>query len=205
MAEAFAAESEAPVIGASEGTSGRASSRAEFEEAAMPHLGCVHRVAQWMARSPHDAEDLTQETYLRAFRSFHQFRPDSNCRAWLLKILSNLNVDRVTRGAARSEKTVLEAMKPFLCEGEGDGGASAFEARFDYRELLDDDVKQAVEEVPAVFRVPLLLSAVEEMTYQEVSRALGCPMGTVMSRIHRGRRLLKQRLAGYTLANGCGA
>jgi RNA polymerase sigma-70 factor (ECF subfamily) len=145
-----------------------------------------------MTCNGHEAEDLTQETYMRAFRAFDRFRRGSNCKAWLLRILSNLNIDRFSRSAARREKARYRDVEPFLSappDGESDAHAA-----LDYREFLDDEVKHALEDTPARFRIPLLLSVVEGMTYAEIARALDCPMGTVMSRIYRGRRHLRRQL-----------
>jgi RNA polymerase sigma-70 factor (ECF subfamily) len=178
--------------------------RSEFDKVAMVHMDSVYRAALWMTRNQHEAEDLVQETYLRAFRSFHRFEQATNCRAWLLRILTNLNIDRYTRAAAKSEKVRYEDIKHLAAAGRGaegaEGGSGAGSA-FDYGEFLDEDVKRAVESVPETFRAPLLLSAVEGLSYKEIARALGCPMGTVMSRVYRGRQLLKRKLAGYARAH----
>ena len=177
--------------------------RSEFDKVALAHLDAVYRAALWMTRNQHEAEDLVQETYLRAFRSFHRFEQSTNCRAWLLKILSNLNIDRYTRASAKSENVRYEDIQHLVAEGRAVGSFSGAGSGFDYGEFLDEDVKHAVESVPETFRVPLLLSAVEGMSYKEISRVLGCPMGTVMSRVYRGRQLLKRKLAGYARAHHC--
>ncbi len=174
--------------------------RAEFDKVALAHMDSVYRAALWMTRNQHEAEDLLQETYLRAFRSFHRFEQSTNCRAWLLKILTNLNIDRYTRASAKSENVRYEDIKHFVASEEPAGGQSSTATSFDYGEFLDEDVKHAVESVPETFRVPLLLSCVEGMSYKEISRVLGCPMGTVMSRVYRGRQLLKQKLANHSAA-----
>jgi RNA polymerase sigma-70 factor (ECF subfamily) len=177
--------------------------RAEFDKVALTHMDSVYRAALWMTRNQHEAEDLVQETYLRAFRSFHRFEQSTNCRAWLLKILTNLNIDRYTRASAKSENVRYEDIKHFAASRVTEAGSSAAGSSFDYGEFLDEDVKHAVESVPETFRMPLLLSAVEGLSYKEISRVLGCPMGTVMSRVYRGRQLLKHKLAGYMLSRSC--
>ncbi|HOX04883.1 MAG TPA: sigma-70 family RNA polymerase sigma factor [Planctomycetota bacterium] len=177
----------------------KSDAKTDFERIALPHLDSVYRVARYMTRNDHDADDLVQEAYYRAFRAFHRFRADTNCKAWLLKILSNLNVDRFSRCSARFENVRYEDVQPFMGTGEGDslpdGGRS-------FSEGLDDEVSRAVASIPADFRIPLLLSAVEDLSYAEIARALRCPIGTVMSRIFRGRQMLKRQLAGYATANG---
>jgi RNA polymerase sigma-70 factor, ECF subfamily len=171
--------------------------RAEFDKVALAHQDSVYRAALWMTRNQHEAEDLVQETYLRAFRSFHRFEQSTNCRAWLLKILTNLNIDRYSRVSAKSENVRYEDIKHFVASEKSPAALASPGSSFDYGEFLDEDVKHAVESVPETFRIPLLLSCVEGMSYKEISRVLGCPMGTVMSRVYRGRQLLKQKLAGY--------
>jgi RNA polymerase sigma-70 factor (ECF subfamily) len=173
------------------------SGSSEFEKVAMPHLDSVYRTARWMARNEHEAEDLVQETYFRAFRAFHRFQADTNCKAWLLKILANLNADRFSRSSAKLENVRFDDVKCFVGEEDGAGPESAEPGTG-----LDDEVSEAVEEVPEIFRTPLLLSAMQGFSYAQIARTLRCPLGTVMSRIHRGRQFLKNRLADYAVANG---
>lgn len=178
---------------------------AEFERVALPHLDSVYRVARYLTRNEPEADDLVQETFFRAFRAFHRFKADTNCRAWLLKILTNLNVDRFNRCSARLENVRYEDVQPFLgTDGDSQPGALHSGGRFAHEDL-DEEVSQAVRDIPEVFRAPLLLSAVEGLSYVEIARTLECPIGTVMSRIFRGRQLLRKRLAGYAVANGLGA
>ena len=173
------------------------SGRAEFEKVAMPHHDALYRIARCITRNEHEAEDLVQETYFRAFRAFHRFQPDTNCKAWLMKILTNLNVDRFSRSANRLENVRFEDLQPFLgkdCDPRPQPDC--------FGEDLDDEVSEAVEEVPELFRTPLMLSSVKGLSYAQIARTLCCPLGTVMSRIHRGRQFLKNRLADYAVANG---
>jgi RNA polymerase sigma-70 factor (ECF subfamily) len=175
--------------------------REEFDKVALAHLDSVYRAALWMTRNQHEAEDLVQETYLRAFRSFHRFEQSTDCRAWLFRILTNLNIDRYTRASAKSENVRYEDIKHFVATDESKAAPASLSSSFDYGEFLDEDVKHAVESVPPTFRIPLLLSCVEGLSYKEIARTLRCPMGTVMSRVYRGRQLLKQKLAGYEAEN----
>jgi RNA polymerase sigma-70 factor (ECF subfamily) len=195
------------VIQAIRNNSGARPSRsAEFERVALPHLDAVYRMARYLTRSEPEAEDLVQDTYFRAFRAFHRFKPDTNCKAWLLKILTNLNVDRFNRSSARLENVRFDDVQPFLgTDVASQSSRFISDGRRFAHEGLDDEVSEAVRAVPEVFRAPLLLSAVEGLSYGEIARTLRCPIGTVMSRIFRGRHLLRKRLAGYAVANGLGA
>ena len=178
-------------------TAAERSGRPDFEKVAMPHLDAVYRMARWMTRNEHEAEDLVQETCFRAFRAFHRFQADTNCKAWMLKILANLNADRFSRSASRLENVRFDDLQPFLgkdCDPRPQPDCFA--------EDLDDEVSEAVEEVPELFRTPLMLSSVKGLSYAQIARTLRCPLGTVMSRIHRGRQSLKNRLADYAVANG---
>jgi RNA polymerase sigma-70 factor (ECF subfamily) len=173
-----------------------------FEKAALMHLDAVYRVARYMTRNEHEADDLVQETYFRAFRAFDRFDMNTNCKAWLLKILSNLNVDRFSRIRVRRENVCYEDVKAFLGTADGSRSGSPAGGNHFADEYLDDEVGQAVRALPEAFREPLLLSAVEGLSYAEIARVLGCPIGTVMSRIFRGRHLLRKWLAGYAVVNG---
>lgn len=167
--------------------------RAQFEDSALPHLDSIYRMARWMTRDSSEAEDLVQETYLRAYQSFHQFRHGSNCRAWLCRILSNLNIDRVSRRANRIVKrdtTAAIEHHPSAPSGQKPPAGTSLP----YSEFLSDDMKQALDGTPEVFRRPLLLYALEDRSYVEISTIMGCPVGTVMSRIHRGRKHVRKCL-----------
>ena len=179
------------------------SCRAEFEKTALPHLDAIYRTALRLARNQHDAEELVQETYFRAYRSFDTFEKGTNCRAWIFKILINSNINRAHRKNLRSETVRFEDVEPFLPSSPTDEDAPKSEkSRGDVGEQLEEEVKWALGELPEVFRIPVVLSSIEGLTYREISRVVGCPMGTVMSRVCRGRRLLRQRLAAYARARG---
>ena len=165
---------------------------AQFEKLALPHLEAMYRIARRMAGNSDEAEDLVQETYLRAFRAFHQFREGTNCRAWLSKILSNLNVDRVVQGVNRIDRHRLDKQECLLSAPPRRSERS--EASLAYSEFVSDEVKRAIDDTPEVFRTPLLLSALGDRSYLEISTMLGCPTGTVMSRIHRARQHVRKHL-----------
>lgn len=154
----------------------------EFEAAMLPHLDELYRVAIRLVADRTEAEDLVQETYLQAWKSFHKFTIGTNCRAWLFKIL-------LIKTKHRHRKRVkLKRESDDLPEG------LAYEQPIP-EDIADEEVLQALEKLPPYYKETLLLSDVQEMSYKEVAHALGIPTGTVMSRLHRGRKLLRAELA----------
>ena len=155
-----------------------------FEAEALPHFKALYGTAYRMTRSAHDAEDLVQETYLRAYRAFNSFRPGTNIRAWLFTILHRARTDAYRR-STRS---------PHTTELRDDGPAVA--PQQDALATGQEDVQRALVALPEAFRTAVLLRDVEEFSYQEIAQIIDVPIGTVMSRIHRGRALLRQALGG---------
>ncbi|HEY7510995.1 MAG TPA: sigma-70 family RNA polymerase sigma factor [Vicinamibacteria bacterium] len=155
-----------------------------FEAEALPHLRSLYGTAFRMTRNAHDAEDLVQETFLRAYRAFDGFTPGSNIRAWLYTILHRVRTDAFRR-SRRSPRTVELADEGPAVPPPQDALAQGGE-----------DLARALESLPDVFRNAVVLRDVEDFSYQEIARILDVPMGTVMSRIHRGRALLRQALGG---------
>ena len=168
-----------------------------FEEEALELSDQVYRVARHMVGSREEAEDLVQDTYARAFRSWRSFQPGTNLRAWLLRILTNLNIDRGRKQQRTPETQPLEEGDYFLYnrleEAVGDGG-SAGEERVIER-LSQDDIVNALAAVPRDFRDVIVLVDLSDFSYQDAAQILDIPIGTVMSRLHRGRRVLKRELA----------
>jgi len=173
--------------------------RVRFEEEALALSDQVFRVARHLASSRDEAEDLVQETYARAFRSWRSFTPGTNLRAWLLRILTNLNIDRGRRTQRAPATTPLEANDYYLYDklSEADGGASD-EDRVVER-LSQDDIVSALSAVPHDFRDVIVLVDIGDFSYQDAAQILDIPIGTVMSRLHRGRRILKRELADSVL------
>jgi RNA polymerase sigma-70 factor (ECF subfamily) len=161
-----------------------------FEAEAMPHVDRLFRLAMWMERDRQEAEDLVQETLLQALRSFGRFTPGTNCRAWLVTILQHV---RSNRRRARTRRDMTEDLDDRLSD------TVAFVPPVPSH-LTDEDVLEALRSVPETFRDIIVLSDVEEMSYREIAEALEIPMGTVMSRLHRGRALLRQQLSPSRLA-----
>ncbi len=169
--------------------------RVRFEEEALALADQVYSVARHLAGSREEAEDLVQETYARAFRSWRSFQPGTNLRAWLLRILTNLNIDRGRRQQRAPQMQALEANDYFLYDklAQDDGGATD-EDRVVER-LSQDDIVSALSAVPHDFRDVIVLVDLGDFSYQDAAQILDIPIGTVMSRLHRGRRILKRELA----------
>jgi RNA polymerase sigma-70 factor (ECF subfamily) len=169
--------------------------RVHFEEDALALSDQVYRVARHLVGSREEAEDLVQETYARAFRSWRSFTPGTNLRAWLLRILTNLNIDRGRRVQRSPDIQPLEEGDYFLynkLEESGDG--STHEDRVVER-LSQNDVVNALSSVPHDFRDVVVLVDIGDFSYADAAQILDIPVGTVMSRLHRGRRILKSAMA----------
>src|SRR2546422_10572599 len=173
--------------------------RVRFEEDALALSDQVYRVARHLVGSREEAEDLMQETYARAFRSWRSFQPGTNLRAWLLRILTNLNIDRGRRKQRAPQTTPLEANDYYLYDklAEADGAATDEERVVE--RLSQDDVVSALAAVPHDFRDVIVLVDIGDFSYQDAANILDIPIGTVMSRLHRGRRILKRELADSVL------
>jgi RNA polymerase sigma-70 factor (ECF subfamily) len=169
--------------------------RVRFEEEALALADQVYRVARHLAPSKDEAEDLVQETYARAFRSWKSYTPGTNLRAWLLRILTNLNIDRGRRSQRAPQTTALEANDYYLYDklADSDGGAGDEERVVE--RLSQDDIVSALAAVPHDFRDVIVLVDIGDFSYQDAANILDIPIGTVMSRLHRGRRILKRELA----------
>jgi RNA polymerase sigma-70 factor, ECF subfamily len=168
--------------------------RARFEEEVLELSDQVYRVARRLVSSREEAEDLVQETYARAFRSWRSYTPGTNLRAWLFRILTNLNIDRGRREQRAPVTQPLEEGDYFLYNRlEAESGAED-EERIVER-LSQDGIVEALSAVPHDFRDVIVLVDIGDFTYQDAAQILDIPIGTVMSRLHRGRRILKQQLA----------
>ena len=167
--------------------------RVRFEEEALELADQVYRVARRLVSTREEAEDLMQETYARAFRSWRSFQPGTNMRAWLLRILTNLNIDRGRRVQRAPDTQPLEEGDYFLYNKLEEDGGSA-EGRVDDR-LSQDDAVAALSAVPHDFRDVIVLVDIGDFSYADAAQILEIPIGTVMSRLHRGRRILKHELA----------
>lgn len=165
---------------------------AAFEAEALPLMPDVFRVAKWLARDTVIAEDLTQETFTQALKSFHRYAPDTNCRAWLITILYRVNGKR---------KMKLGQLKLVEDTEEQIAETVAFEPPIP-QHITDEDILAALKTLPQKYLDVVMLTDVEEFSYKETAELLGTPIGTVMSRLHRGRRLLRQELTMFISGEG---
>jgi RNA polymerase sigma-70 factor, ECF subfamily len=174
--------------------------RVRFEEEALELSDQVYRVARRMVGSREEAEDLVQQTYERAFRSWKQFTPGTNLRAWLLRILTNLNIDRGRRVQRSPQTTTLdgELGDYFLYNKLESTAPEASDEERVLERLSQDSIVEALADVPHDFRDVIVLVDIGEFSYADAAQILDIPIGTVMSRLHRGRRILKKNLADRT-------
>jgi RNA polymerase sigma-70 factor (ECF subfamily) len=179
--------------------------QARFTEVAMEHMPGLYSAALRMTRNPADAEDLLQETYLKAYRSFGSFQEGTNLRAWLYRILTNTFINSYRAAKRRPEVTDVEDVEDLYLYKRmvGPGGISSRSAEDEALDTFTDDVvKTALEELPEAFRMAVLLADVEGFSYKEISEITDVPIGTVMSRIHRGRRALQKTLHDVAESRG---
>jgi len=174
--------------------------RVRFEEEALALSEQVYRVARHLVGSREEADDLVQEAYARAFRSWRSYQPGTNMRAWLLRILTNINIDRGRRQQRAPQMQPLEANDYYLYDrlAAEDGDGVSDEQRVVER-LSQDDIVTALSAVPHDFRDVLVLVDLGDFSYADAAQILDIPVGTVMSRLHRGRRILKRELAESAL------
>lgn len=173
--------------------------RVRFEEDALALSDQVYRVARHLAASREDADELMQETYARAFRSWRSFQPGTNMRAWLLRILTNLNIDRGRRQQRAPQMQPLEANDYFLYDRLAENGDGVSDEDRVVERLSQDDIVTALSAVPHDFRDVIVLVDLGDFSYADAAQILDIPVGTVMSRLHRGRRILKRELAESAL------
>jgi RNA polymerase sigma-70 factor (ECF subfamily) len=160
-----------------------------------------------MTRDPDDAEDLVQETYIRALRFKHQFRPGTNLKAWLFRILTNTFINIYRRKSARPEFTDVTGLDEYVLYNrmaELRGGTSGDPQHEVIDRLMDSEVREALDDLPEIFRSAVILADIEGFSYKEIAQILHVPIGTVMSRLHRGRRLLQKQLYDHAREHGIG-
>ena len=172
----------------------------------MPLMDSLYGAALRMTRNPADAEDLVQETYLKAYRGFGGFQEGTNIKAWLYRILTNTYINRYRQQKRRPDETDIDDVEDFYLYrrlGGIDEARISKSAEDTMLELFtDDEVKDALESLPETFRMAVLLADVEGFAYKEIAEILDIPIGTVMSRLHRGRKLLQKRLWDFAVENG---
>ncbi len=179
---------------------------ATFADEAMPFMSSLYSAALRMTRNPSDAEDLVQETFLRAYRGFGGFKEGTNLKAWLYRILTNTYINSYRAKRRRPEESDLGELEDFYLYRHLGGLEGARAGRSAEDELLDfvseAEVKSAVESLPDNFRMPVLLADVEGFSYKEIAEILDIPIGTVMSRLHRGRKALQKALYDFAADRG---
>ena len=179
---------------------------ATFSELAMPFMGPLYSAALRMTRNPADAEDLVQETYLRAFRGFASFEEGTNLKAWLYRILTNTFINQYRAAKRRPEQSDIDDVEDLYLYRRLGGLEAAMAGRSPEAEVIesipDAEVKEALESLPEQFRMAVLLADVEGFAYKEIADILEIPIGTVMSRLHRGRKQLQKRLWDYAVERG---
>ncbi len=178
--------------------------RAEFERVALPQLSHLYTSAFYLTKDKTEAEDLVQETYLRALRFFHKFQPGTNCRAWLLSILRNLFINRYQQKKREAETVdwekidqVYDSMVELGEKAERDNPEGLL-----ISELMDEEVEKALRKLPEEYRTAIVLVDIEELSYEEAAKVMACAIGTIRSRVSRGRRMLQVALRDYALERG---
>ncbi len=174
--------------------------KADFERVAIPHLPSLYTAALYLTRDEHAAEDLVQETYLRAYRFFHKFEAGTNCRAWLLSIQRHLFINSYRQRKTEPEFLDWEKIDQdyeLFAVSEKTNSENGFSSG-----VMGPEVEKALRELPEEFRTAIVLVDIEELTYEEAAQVIGCPIGTVRSRLSRGRRILQLALKDYALERG---
>jgi RNA polymerase sigma-70 factor, ECF subfamily len=180
--------------------------QANFERDALQYSRQLYSAAMRMARNPSDAEDLVQETYLKAYRAYDTFEEGTNLKAWLYRILTNTYINKYRKDSRRPTETDLGDVEDLYLyrrlgsEDTVDASRTTEDRVLDG--LVESDIKAAVEELPENFRMPVLLADLEGFSYKEIAEILDIPIGTVMSRLHRGRKAMQKRLWEFASKRG---
>jgi RNA polymerase sigma-70 factor (ECF subfamily) len=174
----------------------------DFQEEIIPHLDAMYNFALRLTSEPNDAEDLVQDTIVKAYRFFSSYEKGTNAKAWLFRILKNSYINNYRKQSKQPSQVDYDEVATFyetIRAGRTD--TSDLENRM-FRQLIDDDISNALEKLPEDFRTVVLLCDVESFTYEEISNMLDVPIGTIRSRLHRGRNLLKAELQEYAEERG---
>ncbi len=181
-----------------------AAKQKEFAALSFKHMDSLYNTALRLTRNQVDAEDLVQDVYVRAYRFFHKFQKDTNFRAWIFKILTNTFINHYRKKTNQPRKVELEKV-PFALATAKETIATGVIESFDgdaYDALFDDEISAALERLSEEFRIVVLLADIECFSYKEIARIVGCPLGTVMSRLSRGRKQLQLYLRDYAVRGG---
>lgn len=175
---------------------------AEFEKEAIPYMDAVYNFALRMTGDEDDADDLVQETFLKAFRFFDKFEKGTNCKAWLFRILKNSYINDYRKQTKEPDKVDYEDVQNFYETIKSDEVESKHYENDAFTNLLDDEISNAITELPEDFRTVIILSDIEGFTYEEISDFVDIPVGTVRSRLHRARKMLYAQLYDYAKDRG---
>ena len=180
-------------------------SQIEFEKQMLPHLDALYRSALSMTKNPGDAEDLVQETFVRAFQFFAQFQGGTNARAWLFRIMTNLYINSYRKKTREPDRVSYDEMEDFylynrLSDAQTSGIAASPEDVI-LTQVQAEAIQDAIDKLPDEYRETVVLADINEFSYQEIAEMLDIPIGTVRSRLSRGRRLVQKSLWAYTEAN----
>lgn len=174
----------------------------DFENEALPHMSLLHNYAYRMCNSQLDADDLVQETYLRAYRFFHKFEKGTNCKAWLFRIMKNLFINKYRKNQKEPGKVDYEDIENFYDSIKSERVDSTDLQEKMFANTLDDEVITALNSLQDDFKTVVILCDLEGLSYEEIAEFVQCPIGTVRSRLHRGRKMLQQKLLEYARDKG---
>ncbi len=174
----------------------------DFENEIIPHLDAMYNFALRLTSDPNSAEDLVQDSIVKAFRFFSSYEKGTNAKAWLFRILKNSYINNYRKKSKQPSQVDYDEVASFYETIRSDRtDTSDLEDRM-FRDLIDDDISNALEELPEDFRTVVLLCDIEDFTYEEIANMLDVPIGTIRSRLHRGRNLLKSQLLEYAQKRG---
>lgn len=174
----------------------------DFESEIIPHLDAMYNFALRLTANPDDAEDLVQESIVKAFRFFSSYERGTNAKAWLFRILKNSFINDYRKTSKQPYKVDYNDVDSYYESVKSEQSDTTDLQSKMFRELLDDDITDALARLPEDFRIVVLLSDIDEFTYEEIANMLDVPIGTVRSRLHRGRKLLRARILDYAMERG---
>jgi RNA polymerase sigma-70 factor (ECF subfamily) len=177
--------------------SAKSGKQVAFEREALPHMDILYNYALRMTNSAQDADDLVQETYLKAYRFWGSYEEGTNIKAWLFRIMKNSYINRYRKETKEPNTVDYDEVKDFYSMVRHESTESNDLQETLFGNLLDDDVTKAIASLPEEFRTVVILSDIEELSYEEIAEFVDCPVGTVRSRLHRGRKLLREQLMKY--------
>jgi RNA polymerase sigma-70 factor, ECF subfamily len=174
----------------------------DFNEEIIPHLDALYNFGLRLTSDPNDAEDLVQDTIVKAYRFFSSYEKGTNAKAWLFRILKNSYINNYRKKSKKPQEVDFDEVATFYETIRAERTETSDLEDKMFRELIDDDISNALDEIPEDFRTVVLLCDVEDFTYEEIANMLDVPIGTIRSRLHRGRNLLKAQLLEYATKRG---